>query len=123
MLVKMSVGMVIDGVKTAPCTVRVLTVEPERTVLEIVLNEGRNRQIRKMCEHFGLEVIRLKRNAIGPVKLGMLQLGEYRELTKEEILALKNYASKVKRKSEMKNSNSAEAKKSVKRNARKFKKR
>ena len=103
MLVQMSVGMVIDGVKTAPCTVRVLTEEPERTVLEIVLNEGRNRQIRKMCEHFGLEVLRLKRNAIGPVKLGMLQLGEYRELSKEEILALKNYAAKIRNKTKSNN--------------------
>ncbi|MDO4459615.1 MAG: pseudouridine synthase [Clostridia bacterium] len=100
MLIKMSVGMVIDGVKTAPCGVKVLTDEPGRTVLEITLNEGRNRQIRKMCEQLGLEVIRLKRNAIGPVKLGMLQIGEYRELTDDEYKSLIAYAQKIRRRNE-----------------------
>ena len=62
-LVKLSTGMVIDGWKTAPTTVRVLSEEPGRVVLEIVLHEGRNRQIRKMCEQLGLEVARLRRTA------------------------------------------------------------
>ena len=70
-----------------------------------------------------MEVIRLKRNAIGPVKLGMLPLGEYRELTNEEIFALKNYATKVKRKSEAKNSNNVKDKKIAKRSVKKYKKR
>lgn len=94
-LTTMSVGMMIDGVKTAPCTVRVVTEEKGRVVLEIVLNEGRNRQIRKMCEQLGLEVARLKRVAIGPLKLGMLQPGQYRDLTPEEKLKITASAKKA----------------------------
>ena len=63
-------------------------------VLEITLHEGRNRQIRRMCSAVGLQVVRLRRSAEGPVKLGMLQPGEYRELKKSEINALRNAAMK-----------------------------
>ena len=89
-VVKMSSGVVLDdGVKTQPAVIHVVVDEPGRTVLEITLHEGRNRQIRRMCEAVGLEVIRLKRSAEGPVKLGMLQPGEYRELKKSEIIYAK----------------------------------
>ena len=81
----MSVGMVIDGKRTQPCEVRVKSREEGRVVLEIVLREGRNRQIRKMCEQLGLEVARLKRTAIGQLKLGMLPQGKWRELTADEV--------------------------------------
>ena len=57
-------------------------------MLEVVLREGRNRQIRKMCEQLGLEVARLKRIAIGQVKLGMLQPGKWRELSQDEVKRL-----------------------------------
>ncbi len=89
-LVQLSEGVVIDGRKTMPAHVTVLTEEPERVVLQIVIREGRNRQIRKMCEAVGLEVARLRRTAIGPVKLGMLKPGTYRELTAEELRSLRN---------------------------------
>ena len=46
-----------------------------RVVLQVVIYEGRNRQVRKMCEAVGLEVARLKRTAVGPLKLGMLAPG------------------------------------------------
>ena len=85
---QISTGIVIEGRRTAPAKVRVLQEEPGRVVLEIVLYEGRNREIRKMCEALGLEVARLKRIAVGPVRLGMLPQGKYRELTKEELRAL-----------------------------------
>ena len=81
----MSSGMVIDGKKTAPAEVRVVQREEGRCVLEIILREGRNRQIRKMCEQLGLEVPRLKRIAVGQVKLGGLKSGAWRELTKDEV--------------------------------------
>ena len=96
-LTRLAVGVEIDGRMTAPASVRVLEQQPGRVVLEFVLHEGRNRQIRRMCSAVGLQVVRLKRNAEGPVKLGMLQPGEYRELKKSEITALRNAAQKSSR--------------------------
>jgi len=82
-------GIMIDGKMTLPADVRVVSQEPNRVVMEIVICEGRNRQIRKMCEDQGLTVARLKRVAIGPVKLGMLKQGEWRDLTPQELKSLK----------------------------------
>ena len=62
--------------------------------MEMTLKEGKNREIRRMCEAVGLEVVRLKRNAEGVVKLGMLKPGTYRELTKAEINGLRSAAAK-----------------------------
>ena len=87
-LARIAVGIEIEGRKTAPAKVRVLEQQQGRVVLEIVLYEGRNREIRKMCEVLGLEVARLKRVAVGPVRLSMLPQGKYRELAKEEIRGL-----------------------------------
>lgn len=87
-LTRLATGIEIDGRMTAQAKVKVLEQQPGRVVLEIVLYEGRNREIRKMCEALGLEVARLKRVAVGPVRLGMLPQGKYRELTKEEIKGL-----------------------------------
>lgn len=84
----LTTGIIIDDRKTAPAEVRIVTREEGRVVLEIILYEGRNRQIRKMCEEVGLEVARLKRTAIGSVKLGMLKQGDWRELTEEEVRKL-----------------------------------
>lgn len=85
MVDELSTGIIIDGRKTAPADVRVLLKEDTRTVLEIILYEGRNREIRKMCESLGLDVIRLKRTQYGSIKLGMLAQGKYRELTADEV--------------------------------------
>ena len=93
-LVSLSEGVVIDGKKTLPATVLVLEKQQGRVVLQITIHEGRNRQIRKMCEAVGLEVARLKRTSIGPVKLGMLQPGEHRELKPDELRALRNAMNK-----------------------------
>ncbi len=85
---KIMKGVVIDGRKTAPCEVRVISRGDERANLEMVLHEGRNREIRKMCELFGIEVIRLKRIAIGSVKMGKLKRGMWRDLTADEVKKL-----------------------------------
>ncbi len=87
-----STGIEIDGRMTVPAEARIVTKEENRVVLEIVLYEGRNREIRKMCESLGLEVARLKRTAIGSLKLGMLPQGQWRDLTEQEIDKLKNQA-------------------------------
>ena len=85
---KLQTGIVLDGRKTAPAQVRVVTKQEGRVVLEIVLREGRNRQIRRMCEAVGLEVARLKRTAVGTVKLGGLKQGMYRDLSPDEVKRL-----------------------------------
>jgi len=74
-------GIVIEGKKTAPAEVKVLTTGE----LEIKIREGRNRQIRKMCEAIGHPVIKLQRVAIGDVKLGDLPAGKWRHLDDAEI--------------------------------------
>jgi len=84
-LVKFQTGMEIDGRMTAPAEAHIIEKQDNRVVLEVVLYEGRNRQIRKMCEALGLEVARLKRTSIGSIKLGMLPQGKWRELTEEEV--------------------------------------
>ncbi|MBQ7580165.1 MAG: rRNA pseudouridine synthase [Clostridia bacterium] len=91
-LSKLTESMMIDGYKTAPADVKIILKEPTRTVMEMILHEGRNRQIRKMCEQIGLSVIRLKRTAVGSVKLGMLQQGKWRELTSDEVHKLASSA-------------------------------
>lgn len=95
-LVALSEGVVIDGRKTLPASVVVKEKQENRVVLLITIKEGRNRQIRKMCEAVGLEVARLRRISIGPLKLGMLKPGTYRELTAEELRALRNAIGKEK---------------------------
>lgn len=84
-LVKLACKTEIDGEEIEPAQVEVLSNEKGRSVLKISIKEGKNRQIRKMCESVGLEVARLKRISIGQLKLGMLPPGKWRELTPEEL--------------------------------------
>ena len=81
-------GIEIDGRMTAPAGLRVIEKTEGRVVCEVILYEGRNRQIRRMFEELGIEVARLKRTAVGSVKLGMLAPGKWRELTEEEVRKL-----------------------------------
>ncbi len=87
-LSKMRNGMNIDGEITAPAEVFVISKEERRVVIQIVIFEGKNRQIRKMCEQLGLEIARLKRISIGSVKMGMLQPGKHRTLNANEMKKL-----------------------------------
>lgn len=89
-LVQLADGVMLDDKKTLPATVVVLTNEPGRVVLQMTIREGRNRQIRRMCEAVGLEVARLRRTSVGPLKLGMLPPGKWRDLTAEELRAIRN---------------------------------
>lgn len=99
-LADLAAGVILDdGDKTLPAGVQVVKDAPDRSVLEISIKEGKNRQIRRMCEAVGLEVVRLRRSAVGPIKLGMLKPGKYRELTSVEVAALKASAGKASRRS------------------------
>lgn len=90
-LEKLMSGIEIEPkVVTQPCTVTPIFESAERTVLEFIIKEGKNRQIRRMCEAVGLEVKRLRRVSEGGVKLGMLKPGEYADLTKEEMRTLRS---------------------------------
>ena len=87
-IVKLETGIELDGRKTAPAEVHVIHKEPGRVVLEMILHEGKNREIRRMCEAVGLEVARLKRTQIGAVKMGMIKQGDWRDLTEQEVKKL-----------------------------------
>lgn len=89
-IIKFERGIIIDGHKTAPASFKILKTNKDRILAEITIHEGRNRQIRKMCEYIGHKVITLKRIRIGEISLNNLQTGEWRYLTKNEIEYLKN---------------------------------
>lgn len=93
---KLASGVTLDdGSRTMPASVRVVAEDEGRTVMEISIREGKNRQIRRMCKAVGLEVARLRRSAVGPIKLGMLKPGAYRPLTDTEVRAIKASAAKA----------------------------
>jgi pseudouridine synthase len=88
---RLSKGVVLDGRRTAPAVVRVAPVDRRATsaVLYMTIREGRNRQIRRMCEAVGHPVQRLTRIRIGPLRDDRLRAGEVRDLTDAEVRALK----------------------------------
>lgn len=89
-IVRLCTGVVIDDKKTLPCDCFVAERKADRTVLMFIITEGRNRQIRKMCEAVNLTVLRLKRTEIAGVKLGMLPQGKWRDLNEKEMKRLTN---------------------------------
>jgi 23S rRNA pseudouridine2605 synthase len=82
-------GVQLEDGLTAPAQVRTLTEEPGRAKVEITIHEGRNRQVRKMLNAVGHQVVSLKRVGFGPVSLGDLPSGKWRHLSQEEIEKLK----------------------------------
>ncbi len=90
MLARLRGGVEVDGVRTKKSAVRIIDETKTETKVSVTITEGRNRQVRKMFEAVGKEVIFLKRVKIGDLALRGLNRGEYRPLTKEEIYYLKN---------------------------------
>lgn len=82
-------GLEIEDYVTAPAVLKIVKVMKNSSVLEITIHEGKNRQVRKMCETIGHPVIKLKRVAIGNIRLGNLPLGKWRHLTESEIKYLR----------------------------------
>ncbi len=94
-LARWRTGVMLDRRKTLPAKVRVLEHQDKQTLLEIILTEGRNRQIRRIAEKLGFKVLKLHRIAIGNISLNAskrsgLPPGSYRHLTISEIEFLKN---------------------------------
>ena len=77
--------MTLDGYRLQPVKVRQISADSRATVLEMTLFEGRNRQIRKMCDAVGLRITRLCRIAIGKITLGDLPEGKWRRLRRDEV--------------------------------------
>jgi len=85
-------GVELDDGRTRPARARRLRDTAARTLLELVLREGRNRQVRRMLAAVGSGVLELKRTAIGPLELGDLPSGRWRELGPDEVEALRRAA-------------------------------
>ena len=75
----------LDGYTIKKPKVRPVRTEPTRAILDVTIHEGRNRQVRRMCQAAGLEVARLKRIAEGALRIGDLKSGQWRELEPKEI--------------------------------------
>ena len=78
-----------DGYKTAPVDVRFETAQGKGALVRVIMGEGRKRQIRETCKQLGLPVVRIIRLRIGELRLGALKAGHWRELTADEVKALK----------------------------------
>lgn len=88
-------GVILDDKKTLPAQIKVLKRQPQQTLLEVILIEGRNRQIRRIAEQLGYPVLALHRSAIGAIKLNsedqsLKETGNYRYLNPKEIHYLKH---------------------------------
>lgn len=91
-LKKLSEGIILDGYRTLPAKATQLGSKS----FSLVILEGKNRQIRRMCEYFKYNVVKLERIRIGKIKLQGLKSGSWRYLTEKEIETLKNHPIKIK---------------------------
>lgn len=89
-LEKFRSGLIIDGKPTAEAFIKISKRYEDESILDIAIHEGRNRQVKKMCESINHPVKKLKRIAIGNLELGGLDLGNWRYLEEKEVEYLKN---------------------------------
>ena len=82
-------GVYIDGKKTAPAKAEVVEHRRNTSLVRICIHEGRNRQIRKMCDAVGHSVIALRRVAVDGIEIGNLEVGRWRHLTRTEVERLR----------------------------------
>lgn len=83
-------GVLLEDGMTSPANVRLLNAKRNRSLLEITIHEGRNRQVRRMCAAIGHPVLALKRVCLGSLTLGNLLPGQWRFLSMKEVAALQN---------------------------------
>jgi 23S rRNA pseudouridine2605 synthase len=84
-------GLEIEDYVTSPAEITVLRDKGNTSMVEIIIHEGKNRQVRKMCDAIGHGVIRLKRVRVGNLSLNDLEEGEWRYLTDKEVEYLKSF--------------------------------
>jgi pseudouridine synthase len=89
---RLTQGIFIDGRRTQPADVRVTDETERQATLRVTVREGRNRQVRKMCDAIGHPVVHLKRVSIGPIQDAKLKPGKWRDLTPQEIRRLQKSA-------------------------------
>ena len=89
-LTRLNEPFLLDGYQTRPAEVKLVSAGATSAVLSFALYEGRNRQIRRMCEQVKLSITRLTRVAIGEITLDGVEIGKYRHLTAQEVDYLKN---------------------------------
>lgn len=82
-------GIVIQGRKTAKASIKIAKKYEDESILDILIHEGRNRQVKKMCERINHPVKKLKRVAIGELEIGGINIGNWRYLEEDEIRYLK----------------------------------
>lgn len=83
-------GFELDGEKFAPAKIKILKSFEEDSIIETIISEGKNHQVKRMYDYIKHPVKKLKRISIGEIQLGGLELGNYRYLTDEEIQYLKS---------------------------------
>ena len=88
-LARLKLPVKLDGYTIRPPQVRLIRTQGDRGLLEVTIHEGRNRQVRRMCQMAGMSVSRLKRIREGSLALGDLPLGKWRYLTAGEVEALR----------------------------------
>ncbi|MBE7013312.1 MAG: rRNA pseudouridine synthase [Ruminococcaceae bacterium] len=91
-IVSLCRGVDIGDFVTSPAVADIIREEKDKSVVQITIHEGKNRQVRKMFEAVGHRVLKLKRISVGNVKLGNLKSGKWRELSEREIKILKGTA-------------------------------
>lgn len=78
-------GLIVDGKKTAPAKIRIVKEKTKSSIVEIIIHEGRNHQVKNMCEAIGYKVLKLQRYAIGNLTIEHIKEGRYKEYDLKEI--------------------------------------
>jgi 23S rRNA pseudouridine2605 synthase len=92
---RMAEGVVLEDGKTAPAVVNLVKSGEQNDWISVAIHEGRNRQVRRMCEAVSLSVVRLKRIRYGSLMLGTLRAGQFRYLTDAEVRQLAGEPAKI----------------------------
>lgn len=88
-------GVILEDGITAPAEVTIIEDSYQKSLIEVTLHEGKNRQIRRMCEIVGINLLQLERIKFGPISIGNLKSGKYRELSDKEVEELRLAADKA----------------------------